>query len=424
MAGSEGMFRKSALQKLSSPEQLDQTITIINLQGWIGLCALGALLISILVWSVVGSIPEKVKGSGVFINSSGLISVTYSSGGVVKDVFLETGEEIYKGQIIARIEREDLMEQVQLAAQRLENLQKRYESDSQLYLRSAGLTDKMFSKSQADLASQVKTLEAQIIDAQKKEQDMKALYDDGLIVDAVYLEARNTLFNLQRQKQEAERQILNVGVDRIKNSGSSNQQLLSLRQQIDEARMQLNIQQENYNKATRIESSESGIVYEVSIAKGAYISPGSTIAVIEPFSSDGSTLVATMFFAGKEGKRIRPGMKIDVSPSIVKQEEYGYIQGIVTYVSKYPATPQHIQAIFQNQNLTQSFSKMEAPIEVKVRLIPDIRTVSGYKWSSSKGPDRTFEAGILCSGAVTVNAQRPIALVIPLVKKKVFGIGE
>lgn len=424
MAVSEGLFRKKALQKLSSPEQLDQTITVINLQGWIGLCALGALLAAVFVWSLFGSIPEKVNGRGVLINSSGLLSITYSSGGVVKDVFLESGEEIFKGQVIARIERLDLMEQVQVAAQKLANLQSRYEADSQLYLKSSGLTDRMLAKNQADLSSQIKTLEAQIVDAQKKEKNMKALYDDGLITDAVYLEARNTLFNLQRQKQEAERQVLNAGVDRIKSSGASNQQLLSLRQQIDEAQMQLNIQQQNYETATRVVSSESGTVYEVSIAKGTYISPGSTIAVIEPFSSDGSTLVATMFFAGKDGKRVRPGMRIDVSPSTVKQEEYGYIQGIVTYVSKYPATPQHIQAILQNQNLAQSFSQMEAPIEVTVRLIPDTKTVTGYKWSSSRGPEETLETGILCSGAVKVSSRKPISLVIPLIKKKAFGIGE
>ena len=424
MASSEGLFRKNALQKLSSPEQLDQTITVINLQGWIGLCALGALLAAVFVWSFVGSIPEKVNGSGVLINSSGLLSVTYNSGGVVKDVFLKNGEEIFKGQVIARIERPDLMEQVKLAAQKLENLQSRYEADSQLYLKSAGLTDRMLAKNQTDLNSQIKTLESQIIDAQKKEREMKDYFEKGLITNSDYLEARNTLFNLQRQKQETERQVLSAGVDRIKTSGTSNQQLLSLRQQIDEARTQLDIQQQNYETATRVISSESGTVYEVSIAKGAYISPGSTIAVIEPFSSDGSTLVATMFFAGKDGKRIHTGMKIDVSPSTVKQEEYGYIQGIVTYVSKYPASPQRIQAILQNQNLAQSFSQLQAPIEVTVRLIPDTKTASGYKWSSSKGPDESLETGILCSGAVTVTSRKPISLVIPLIKKKALGIGE
>ena len=424
MANSEGLFRKSALQKLSSPEQLDQAITIIKLQGWIGLFALGALLVGVFVWSIVGSIPEKVRGNGVLINSSGLLSVTYASGGVVKGIFLENGEKVFKGQVIARIERQDLMEQVQVAAQKLENLQNHYDSESQLYLKSASLTDRMLAKNELDLDSQIKTLNTQIADAQKKEQNMKALFDEGLITNAVYLETRNALFALQRQKQETERQLMNAGVDRIKSAGSSNQHLLLLQQQIEEARMHLNIQRENYENATRVISPESGIVYEVSISKGTYISPGATIAVIEPFSSNGSALEATMFFAGKDGKRVKSGMTIDVCPSTVKQEEYGYIQGIVTSVSKFPATPQYIQATFQNQNLTQSFSSLEAPIEVKVRLIPDAKNVSGYKWSSSKGPAETLETGILCFGAVTVTEKKPIALVIPLVKKKIFGIGE
>ena len=418
------LFRQSALQKLSSPEQLDQTITVIKLKGWIGLCALGLLLVAVFLWSLVGSIPEKVNGSGVLINSNGLLSITYASGGVVKDVFLENGAEVRQGQVIARIERQDLMEQVQLASQKLSNLQKRYEGESQLSLKSTGLTDQMLAKNEKDLQTQISALEIQISDAQKKEQSMKSLYDEGLITNEQYLASRNELFNLQRQKQEVERQLLNAGVDRIKTTGNSSQQLLSLEQQIDEARKQLSIQQENYESATRVISPETGIVYEVSIAKGAYISAGSTIAVIEPFSSDGSTLTATMFFNDSDGKRVKPGMVIAVSPATVRQEEYGYIQGIVTSVSKFPASPQYIQASLQNQSLAQEFSKMDAPIEVKVRLIPDNRTATGYRWSSSKGPAEPLETGILCTGAVTVTSQKPISLVIPLIKKKVFGIGE
>lgn len=337
MANSEGLFRKSALKKLSSPEQLDQTISIIKLRGWIGLCALGALLVCVFVWSIVGSIPEKVSGNGILMNSNGLLSVTYDSDGVVTGVFFESGEKVFKGQVIVRIERKDLMEQIHETSHKLADLQKRYET---------------------------------------------------------------------------ERHSLNA------------QQLLSLKLQIEEIRTQMIVQQEKYENATRVVSPESGTVYEVSIAKGSYISPGSTIAVIEPFSSNGSTLEATMFFAGKDGKRIKPGMTIDISPSTVKQEEYGYIQGIVTSVSKFPATPQHIQTTFQNQSLTEVFSHLEAPIEIKVRLIPDSKTVSGYKWSSSKGPDGTLETGILCTGAVTVTERKPIELVIPLIKKSAFGIGE
>ena len=371
-----------------------------------------------------GEIPEKVNGSGVLINSGKLTGITYSSGGIVKDVFLKRGDMVHDGQVIARIERQDLLESVQIAEQRLENLQQNYNAAIQLSRRSSGLTDAMLAKSEKDLTEQINTLANQIENAQLKLNNMESLYNDGLVTGTAYMSARNELFNLQRQKQDAERQLMSAGVDRIRTTGDTDKQLLSLQQQIDEARKQLEIQQDSYQTATRVLSSESGIVYEVAIARGSYLSPGATIAVIEPFASDGVVLEATMFFALQDGKRIKRGMSIAVSPSTVKQEEFGYIQGIVTSVSPFPSSPQYLMATLQNQGLVQFFSNIAAPIEVRVSLIPDPETVTGYHWSSSKGPDEQLDTGTLCSGSVTVRTQRPIELVIPLIKKKILGIGE
>ena len=418
------LFRQSALNRLSSPEQLDQTLTVIKSQGWLVLCAFGVLLIAVLVWSLLGAIPEKVSGQGVLMNSGELTGITYASGGVVKDVFLENGDEVHKGQIIARIERQDLLEQLQLASQRVSNLQQDYDSSARLSSRSSGMTDEMLAKSERDLRVQISNITEQIEVAQRKEQNMKSLYNDGLVTESSFLAARNELLSLQRSKQEAEQQLLNTSVSRVKTTGESSQQLLSLQHQIEEAKKQLEIQQQSYQNATRIVSPVTGTVYEVAIARGAYVSPGATIAVIEPYASDGSSLQATMYFPVKDAKRIKRGMNIAICPSTVKQEEYGYIQGIVTSVSEFPVSSQYLLASLQNQGLAQTFANIGTPVEIKVSLMPDPTTVTGFRWSSSKGPADTLETGVLCSGSVTVSSQKPIELVIPLVKRKLFGIGE
>ncbi|MBR5671944.1 MAG: hypothetical protein IKX02_00715, partial [Spirochaetales bacterium] len=49
----------------SSPEQLDQAITVINHHGWVSLVALGVLLVSAIIWGFFGRIPEKVDGAGL-----------------------------------------------------------------------------------------------------------------------------------------------------------------------------------------------------------------------------------------------------------------------------------------------------------------------------------------------------------------------
>ena len=408
---------------VSSPEQLDQTITVINHHGWVSLVALGVLLVSAIIWGFFGRIPEKVDGAGLLINSSDLMSVTYPYGGIIKNVFLESGMDVQKGQIIARIEREDLLESIQLATQRLNNLQQTYDTATPLITRQADMTDDMLAKSESDFRTQIDIYSNQIETAKRKEKTMKDLFDDGLITEVEYLEAHRQVLTLEIQKQSIEQQLLNAGVSRVRTSTETSQEKMNLEHQIDEARKHLEMEQRNYQNATKIVSPVAGKIYEISVTRGTYVSPGFPVALVEPYSSDGGTLRAVMYFPDKDGKRIQRGMNIAVIPSTVKQEEYGFIQGIVTSVSDYPVTPQYLQAVMQNQALAQQFAN-SSPIEVKLSMVPDPTTETGFHWSSSRGPDTTLSSGTSTTGFVIVRSRRPIDMVVPLIKKKVLGIGE
>ena len=410
-------------EHVSSPEQLDQAITVINHHGWISLVALGVLLVAAIIWGIFGRIPEKVNGSGLLINSSELMSVTYNYGGTIRNVFLSNGQDVHKGQVIARIEREDLLENIQIATQRLSNLQQTYDTTTPLINRQADMTDDMLAKSESDFRSQIENVSRQIETAKRKEKNMKELFDDGLITEMEYLEAHKEVLSMEMQKQSAEQQLLNAGVNRVRTSTESKQEKMNLQHQIAEAKKQLEIERKNYQIATKIVSPVSGKIYEISVARGSYVAPGSTVAIVEPVSSDGGTLQAVMYFPVKDGKRIKRGMNIAVIPSTIKQEEYGYIQGIVTSVSDFPVSPQYLQAVMQNPALAQGFAA-DPPIEVRISMVTDPTTETGFHWSSSRGPNDTLTPGIPTTGFVIVRSQRPIEMIVPLIKKKVFGIGE
>ncbi|MBO7094125.1 MAG: NHLP bacteriocin system secretion protein [Spirochaetia bacterium] len=411
-------------EHVSSPEQLDQTITVINHHGWISLVALGVLLVAAIIWGIFGRIPEKVNGAGLLINSSDLMSVTYSYGGTIKNVFLESGMEVQKGQIIARIEREDLLESIQVANLKLEILQQTYDTSTPLITRQADMTDEMLAKSEKDFQTQIVNVTNQLETAKRKEKTMKELFDDGLITEMEYLETRKEVLSMEMQKQSAEQQLLNAGVNRVKTSSDLKQEKMNLQHQIDEAKKQLEIAQRNYQIATKIVSPVAGKIYEVSVARGSYVAPGSTVAIVEPYLTDGETLRAVMYFPVKDGKRVKRGMNIAVIPTTTKQEEYGFIQGIVTSVSDFPVSPQYLQTVMQNPVLAQSFTAESSPIEVRISMVPDPTTETGFKWSSSRGPNDTLTPGISTTGFVIVRSQRPIEMIVPLIKKKVLGIGE
>ncbi|MEM6716956.1 MAG: hypothetical protein AAF622_17970 [Cyanobacteria bacterium P01_C01_bin.147] len=63
------LFRKESLERLSSPERLDELMTIVNLKTWLPLGTIGVLLGLGLIWSLVGRIPVTTSGRGHLVEN-------------------------------------------------------------------------------------------------------------------------------------------------------------------------------------------------------------------------------------------------------------------------------------------------------------------------------------------------------------------
>ncbi|MDB9527499.1 hypothetical protein PN498_15990 [Oscillatoria sp. CS-180] len=61
------LFRQESLERLSSPERLDELMTIVNLRTWLPLGALCLLLGIGLIWSWIGRIPITTNGRGMLV---------------------------------------------------------------------------------------------------------------------------------------------------------------------------------------------------------------------------------------------------------------------------------------------------------------------------------------------------------------------
>jgi hypothetical protein len=59
------IFRKTSLEKISSPEQLNDYIKVSNPIIWTVLAAIFVLLAAVVVWSITGSLPTSVSTSGI-----------------------------------------------------------------------------------------------------------------------------------------------------------------------------------------------------------------------------------------------------------------------------------------------------------------------------------------------------------------------
>lgn len=108
MSDREAVFRKDALERLSSPDQLDQLMRVTEPQGWMTLIAIAMLLGGALTWGVFGSIATDVSGSGVLIRGDGLFEVVSETDGRIDHVDVEVGDRVVQGSLLATVDTADL----------------------------------------------------------------------------------------------------------------------------------------------------------------------------------------------------------------------------------------------------------------------------------------------------------------------------
>lgn len=270
------IFRQSALEKLSSPEQLDQLVRVTTPIGWVALLSVFVILAIAIVWGFVGRLPERVQGQGILISSSGVKTMDASVSGQIDDVYVEAGDIIQAGQVVARIRVDD---------------------------QPAGV---------------------------------------------------------------------------------------------------------------RITSPSAGQVIEIQASNDSIIDRGDPILSYEAQEEPGVTDLQLILYLGPaDGKKVRPGMEVQIAPSTVKPEEYGYLIGRVISVGEFPASQEGMLRVLNNPDLVTLLSAGGAPIEVRVDLVVDGTTMSGFAWTSAKGPPIEMDSGVLSTAWVTIREVSPVSLMLP-----------
>ena len=90
------IFRKVALERLSSPEQLDQLMQVTDPRGWLALIALLMLLAAAMVWGFMGTIPTEASGEGILIRRGGVSALVSTGSGPVEEMLVSVGDVIEK----------------------------------------------------------------------------------------------------------------------------------------------------------------------------------------------------------------------------------------------------------------------------------------------------------------------------------------
>lgn len=468
------LFRAQSLERLSSPERLDQLMQVVNPQSWLPLVTLGSLVVAAGIWSVFGRIPVTVEGRGVLIYPSKVLPLQAKGQGQLLDLKIKSGDTVKKGQVIAQVEQIDLRKQLELAKAKLAQLQaqnrevdgvQRERSDRDLEsiteqrqtleqrlqilqeltptLREKGLIS--IERDRENLQKRSQTLTNLLPTYKKRLAVRQNLFEQGAISDDVLLQAKQEYFNNIANINEVESQLKQLDVkeadaiktylsslNEIKNIKAQLQELNSKqanlaqqdletsntrRKEIQEVEREIDHLQEQITNNSQIVSQHSGKILDITVNVGQVVRAGTRIADID-INNPENKLVGITYFTVEDGKKIQPDMTVQITPQTIKRERFGGIISSVTKISSFPTTKEAAAQIVGNPEVVEGLvaEKQAGLIQVFANLQPDNNTFSGYKWSSSSGPNLHISSGTTTIARVKIEERAPITYVIPLLR--------
>jgi HlyD family secretion protein len=432
MANPNRLFSKDAVERSLSPDNLERLMPVIGAKDWLMIATVGALLVLFSVWAVLGRVPVVASGRGVILRPHQVVPIQTEGAGRVLSISWRPGDRIHAGDVVATLDQSELRKRIREDGRSLETL------EAQDSRKTAAENEELASQLQQDklertaLEAQRTTLLQSLADAKTLKpileghaESNRKLVKEGLLgyaahelsdsetaareIDAKIYDFTSRLSQVDGQIQQIQTRASTLARQFLEGSTARRNEIALVRRNIDMGELQI-------ERDGSIHSQYSGRVAEVMTAAGQVLPQGGRLLTIDADEA-GPELVSISYFPVRDGKKIQPGMHIQITPDTVQRERFGGIVGTVSSVSPIPITKEGATGIIGNTELVQSLMPEGAYIEVRAQLQADPRAFSGYRWSSSRGPDMKLTSGLTHSTRVTLDGRAPISYFLPSMRE-------
>ena len=371
-----GLFRKQALEALSTPEKLDQPIKLIRTGYWVLLFSLFSFLSYITLWAFFGKLPVRIYGKGVILSDKKNLNIQSQVAGQIKEMIYKENDCISKGDILFRI-------------------------------------DPDLNKSK--LAKLIT-----ILDLTKKEDLVQKELSEKLInIEIENNERFNRLFTLgaisKNELNEKDIILAKLNNSNRLQQSERNLKIKNLEEQIIDIKMKI-------NKKTIHKMSYDACIIDKYVDEEDFIQEGSLIYKLS-INNKKSQLKSFAYFPVDDGKRLRIGQEVKIMPTTTKPQRHGGIKGYITSIRQDFVSKELLLNRLDNKGLVEyvqfrsKASGAEIPlIEITTTLEKDIKTITGYDWGGSKGPNINITKGTTTKINVVVEERKPIEYVIPILR--------
>lgn len=435
------IFRKKALEKLSSPEQLDKMIVINSPMTWLALIGGALILAGALIWGIFGRIPITEEGSGILLRDGELTSIYAGTQGVVVRSYVSSGDVVKKGDVLFEVDSDEISAMAEDLEERIERVEAvtfdssgdTVTSDNQPLMDiknqvpSVHLESNAYQAQHEELNRQYEAAEEEASDLKKEMEEAKAAYEaDPMnsqkaaaaeLAVSRYEAAKAAVDSLKSQTDIAKSQA-ESGRDAAEAQGGM------LRQQFDSTKAAIidGLQQEleqcyDLQDGQEIKAEADGTVFSTFVSNGNPVAIDTEVARINETAEDGK-MQAVYFMHITNGKKIKEGMKVNIYPTTLPKEEYGHMTGTVTGVADFVTSYSDLQARVGDMTLTETFAGSGPVVEVICDIDTDENTVSGFAWTSKKGETMEISGGTMLGGSLVIEEVAPISMLIPKLKEK------
>lgn len=97
------IFQQKALDRLSSPEQLDRLMTVTSPRTWLALASAALLILGALAWGIFGKIDTSIAAHGVLTRPGSIRQVDSTVTGSVSELLVAIGDDIVEGRELLKI---------------------------------------------------------------------------------------------------------------------------------------------------------------------------------------------------------------------------------------------------------------------------------------------------------------------------------
>jgi HlyD family secretion protein len=416
------VFREQALARISSPERLDMAAAVVRPASWMLIVVCALVVAGAIIGGIYIDVPLKVKGDGILLSVAGIKEVVTNTSGQVKAFNVKVGDHVDAGMVVAQVEQPDIQQEIAAADSELLEARAELEKRTELQMRVAASEDKLRKQQQSNLEQSATFLEQREAALSQRNKDFEELTARGYMTKQRLLDARSELEQVRDDLGHNRRDLKQLDLDEESQKSERERENLGLVIKVSAAERKLAQLNERLDRLDNVQSSYAGQVAELKLNAGEVVERGMSLLTIIPDvtiqdAASSAPLVATIFVSPADGKKVRPGMMVEIIPATVRREENGYAVGRVSAVSQVPATQEGMLRVLKNRQLVQSLSTSGAPFEVRVELDADKTTKTGLRWSSSRGPDASLTSGTPCQAEVVTKLEPALQILFPATRE-------